>query len=264
MATVASSSIGGAVQHFGIAYVGLGFKSCSHDCVGAAVTDLLLAVHAGYTACRLLCRARRAQRAAPVKASTELSFASIAVGQILSNCGWSTLGAVYWLQPGGRRFWGFETAWRLSAQFQVTLFIFAYALGQRFNRMGAVSPFVSRHETLLSSLGVAHAVLFGLVCLSPTTCHQHEYVLWGGANIMLPLLSQWYAASCVAFGRGLHRNGWRVPGRYMPHPLLLAVISGGFFWLGNTVCTRAGLGDVSPPPCLHSVPSTHRAFNPSE
>ena len=116
-------------------------------------------------------------------------FATICAGLILSNCAWSTLGSYYWLQPGGVKPPGFEFIWRLSAQCQVGLFYFAYLIGLGLVRIGNYSPFVTRHETLLSRVGLCHAVLFGLACLSSGACQQSEYVLWGGVNIMLPLVS---------------------------------------------------------------------------
>ena len=229
----APSHVGGVFASFATETVGLGFESCDKDCIGASVTDLVLCVHALWTACRVWRRvaAQREQLGVP---SRPWSFASLATGAILSNAGWSLLGACYWLQPGGRRFLGFEACWRLSAQCQVVLFYFAYCLGLAFSRIGGINQSAVRHETLLSRCGLAHALAFGLLCLSPHTCLQDEYVLWGGVNIMPPLLSQWAVVVRLVVRHGLHRSGWRVPGRRLPHPLLLAALSGGFYWLGNS------------------------------
>ena len=75
------------------------------------------------------------------------------------------------------------------AQCQVALFYFAYLIGLSLARSGGFhSAWVEKNALLLSRVGLAHSVLFGLITLSPTLCQQHEYVLWGGVNIMLPLV----------------------------------------------------------------------------
>lgn len=228
-----ASHVGGVVVSLATETIGLGFESCDKDCIGASVTDLALCVHATWTACRIWRRVSAQRRRQGIH-SRPWSFASLAVGAILSNASWSLLGACYWLQPGGLRFPGFEACWRLSAQCQVALFYFAYCLGLAFCRIGGISPTAVRHETLLSRCGMAHALAFGLLCLSPHTCLQHEYVLWGGVNIMPPLLSQWAVVMRLVVRHGLHRSGWSVPERRLPHPLLLAALSGFFYWLGNS------------------------------
>ena len=114
------------------------------------------------------------------------------------------------------------------------MFYFAYQLGLAFNRIGGYSPFVARHEALLSRFGLLHSLCFGLLCLSPTACLQHEYVLWGGVNIMPPLLSQWFIVLQLTLRHRLHRAGWRMSGRRLPHPLLLGALSGTLYWLGNS------------------------------
>jgi len=239
MAAAPSSSIGGVIHSLGIEFVGLGFQSCDSDCVGAAVTDAALAVHAMHTALRIARHVKQERAACSTLCETRTErrtwpFATIAIGQILSNCGWSVLGACYWLQPSGYKYPGFEFVWRLSAQCQVSLFYFAYCIGLAFNRIGGCSAFVAKHELLLSRIGLAHALAFGIVCLSPQWCLQHEYVLWGGLNILFPLLSQWLVIVFVALRHGMHRTGWTVEGSRLPHPLLLAAISGSVFWVGNT------------------------------
>ena len=118
---MASSLLGGTVQHFMTQRLGLGFVSCERDCVGAAVTDGLLAAHAAYTACRILWRTRKARQLYQPAAKSSMSFATLAVMAILSNCGWSVLGTYYWPQPGGEPAAGFEVVWRLSALCQASL-----------------------------------------------------------------------------------------------------------------------------------------------
>ena len=116
-----SSLAGGAAQHIMQHIFGVGFESCQRDCVGASVTDALLAGHALFSAMRLTRRVRQAvissgAESAWRRRSGDASFALLALGAILSNFGWSLLGTVYWLQPGGWHFDGFEAVWRLSAR----------------------------------------------------------------------------------------------------------------------------------------------------
>lgn len=187
-----ASDIGGVIQAAADS-ISLPFVSCDHDCVGAALTDGLLAVHGLYTALRLMRnvqweRRKHGAHSSGVADSGHMPFATIALGAIISNTGWSTLGACYWGQPGGRKFAGFELVWRMSAQCQVALFYFHYCIGLAYNRLGGYSPWLARHEHTLRRLGLAHALAFGFTCLSPRGCQQHEYVLWGGVNIMFPLV----------------------------------------------------------------------------
>ena len=212
-----------------------------------------LAIHSLWSACRLAPKVGRSECGA------------LALGLMLANSYWSLLGAIYWLQPGGYKFPGFETVWRLSAMGQVVLLHNAYRLGLLYNRLGGLFPFISRHERLLARLALLHAVLFGLSCLSSHTCLQNECtrttarlavhssccsrllsssllllacpdVLWGGVNILPPLLSQWLLATLMTRRRGLLRRGhWRAdPRSAWPHPLVLGTLSGVFYWLGNS------------------------------
>lgn len=179
------------MHSIGVDWLGIPFQSCSKDCWGAAGTDAMLAAHALYTITRILRRVRRERAQIPAATASPFrdTFAFLALGQIISNFGWSLLGTMYWLQPGGQRGVAFEIFWRLSAQCQVALFYFAYRIGLTYNRMGDFSPFMAKHELHFSRAGLVHALAFGIVCLSPATCQQHEYVLWGGINIMFPLVS---------------------------------------------------------------------------
>jgi hypothetical protein len=181
------------VQYMMTHFARVNFQSCERDCVGAAATDAVIALHCGYTALRLVRRLRAARAMHPPQPSRSSyhqpwTFGTVALGAILSNGLWSCLGAFYWLQPGGNHGPLFQFLWRASAQCQVSLFYFAYLAGLAFVRVAGLSPFVTRHELLLSRLGLFHSIAFGLVTLSPTACKQHEYVLWGGVNIMLPLV----------------------------------------------------------------------------
>lgn len=138
-----------------------------------------------------------------------------------------------WACPGGRRPLGFELLWRLSAQFQVPIYYFAYHVGLAFLRVGGLAPRVTAHERALSRLGLCHAVAFGAITLFPALCQQHEYVLWGGFNILLPLLSQWLVivAVCVRF-RLLERA--KTPPGCLVHPVALGALAFVPYWLGNS------------------------------
>jgi len=262
-------------------WLGFRFESCDRDCVGAAVTDAMLAAHAGWSAWRLLQRLlrereRQAQRAAIVAASrtgptgcayadacqpvakgvAALSdrrwrFGTLAVMLMATNSLWSVVGASYWLQPGGSR-WpsadSFEVLWRINSQCQAMLIYVAYLVALTLIRVGEVWPTVSRHETTLTRLALAHAMVFGLVCLWPGVCEQPDYVLWGGVNIMPPLLTQWAAIVTLVFRHGLatrtlpsrrvgvsHPDSTVIFGIALPcHALFGAAVSGVWFWLGNS------------------------------
>ena len=174
--------------------LGIGFVSCDRDCVGAAVTDLMLALHALASAVRLRRRLRERRRWLRVSGSavspgaTHSSFATVASGLMLSNGIWSSLGALYWLQPGGRKIVGFELLWRLNAQCQASLLYFAYRVALTLVRISALCPAITRHERTLERVARVHAICFGAVCLIPSACAQPDYVLWGGLNIMPPLV----------------------------------------------------------------------------
>ena len=229
--------------------VGLGFESCSSDCFGAFSTDCLLAVHAAYAAWRLVRRLRQQTRCTEAIAASALEpltgptghgatessrpwrFRDIALSLIISNSVWSFLGASYWLQPNAVRARlgvGFELLWRTHAQCQVALIYFAYLTMFTLVRIGNLSPLVTRHERLLSRLAAVHVIAFGLVCAHPSACDQKEYVLWGGINIMPPLLSQWLAFASLVRRHRLHKAGPSL------HPLYGAVLSGIWFWIGNS------------------------------
>ena len=178
----------------GTEILGIGFVSCDRDCVGSAVTDLLLALHALACVVRLRSRLRERRRwlgaidsVVPPGASFA-SFATVASGLMLSNAIWSGLGALYWWQPGGRKIVGFEVLWRLNAQCQASLLYFAYRVALTLVRISALCPAITRHERALERVARVHAICFGAVCLIPSACAQRDYVLWGGLNIMPPLV----------------------------------------------------------------------------
>ena len=257
----------------------LGFESCNRDCLGSAVTDGMLAAHALWSAWRLrswLARTRQqqVQREAITRAATQShstgptgcsyatqpsmllltredsrwSFGTLAVSLMATNGVWASVGASYWLQPGGQR-WPtpeiFEVLWRINSLCQALLIYVAYLVALTIIRIGGVWPAVARHEPLLLRLALVHAAIFGLVCLWPGLCAQRDYVLWGGVNIMPPLLTQWGAIVTLVLRHRLHRSleSLAVPrrdgtvafGLWLPrHALFGAAASGIWFWLGNS------------------------------
>ena len=257
----------------------LGFESCNRDCLGSAVTDGMLAAHALWSAWRLrswLARTRQqqVQREAITRAATQShstgptgcsyatqpsmllltredsswSFGTLAVTLMATNGVWASVGASYWLQPGGQR-WPtpeiFEVLWRINSLCQALLIYVAYLVALTIIRIGGVWPAVARHEPLLLRLAFVHAAIFGLVCLWPGLCAQRDYVLWGGVNIMPPLLTQWGAIVTLVLRHRLHRSleSLAVPrrdgtvafGLWLPrHALFGAAASGIWFWLGNS------------------------------
>ena len=257
----------------------LGFESCNRDCLGSAVTDGMLAAHALWSAWRLrswLARTRQqqVQREAITRAATQShstgptgcsyatqpsmllltredsrwSFGTLAVTLMATNGVWASVGASYWLQPGGQR-WPtpeiFEVLWRINSLCQALLIYVAYLVALTIIRIGGVWPAVARHEPLLLRLALVHAAIFGLVCLWPGLCAQRDYVLWGGVNIMPPLLTQWGAIVTLVLRHRLHRSleSLAVPrrdgtvafGLWLPrHALFGAAASGIWFWLGNS------------------------------
>ena len=244
-------SVGAVCRHTfnSAAQIGIGFASCDRDCVGAAVTDFMLAFHALYSVRRTLkeLAAQRKQfrlegreprgggRRRPFS-SRPWSFATVACGLMFANGIWCSFGSLYWLQPGGRKIYGFEVLWRLNAQCQAALLYFSYLICLTLVRIGGLCPPITRHERTLARVALFHAVVFGLICLLPSACQQHEYVLWGGANIMPPFLSQWYIITTLNQRHALHKEGGHPQnacgGRY--HPVHIATLSGIFFWVGNS------------------------------
>jgi len=248
-----------------------GFESCNHDCVGAALTDALLAVHAGWSAWRLShclnsAHKQHAQRALNMAADltrsadhtllakgatpkvTRWCFGTLAVALMATNAIWSIVGASYWLQPGGCQ-WptpaSFDILWRINSQCQALLIYVAYLVALTIVRIGAVWPVVVQHEAILTRLALAHALLFGTVCLLPDLCEQQDYVLWGGLNIMPPLITQWAAIVTLVFRHrlqmslqslgGARQDSTVAFGVHFPrHALFGAAASGLWFWLGNS------------------------------
>lgn len=234
--------------------VGLGFESCDRNCIGAFTTDLILAMHAAWVALRLKRRLQRqssraaalaASRPEPLTGPTGHSapqtprpwrFRHTALCLIVSNSVWSFLGASYWLQPNAVRVrlgWGFEVLWRTHAQCQVALIYFAYLTMFTLVRIGNLSEWVTRHELALSRLALAHVLAFGAVCAIPWACEQKEYVLWGGVNIMPPLLTQWVAFCALVRRHALQRWRGSLHGGRI-HPIYGAALSGIWFWIGNS------------------------------
>ena len=240
--------------------IGVGFVSCDRDCYGAAVTDFMLAVHAGWAARRAMkrlwaqqarltaaggstaCGARPEERhtlAQVFHPSCRPALGALLIGFMCASFVWSMLGAIFWAQPAGARWPGptaFELAWRLNAQAQAVVLFFSWRILLAINRVGNIWPSLSRRETAISWAAAAHAVGFGVATLLPTSCELHEYVVFGGSNISSPLFTAWVAFLVLVRRYGLLRpaaagrstTAWRV------HPLGLIALSGVWFWMGNS------------------------------
>lgn len=194
--------------------LGVGFRTCTADCVGASVTDAVLAAHAALALYRL-----------GPEPQTRCALRGAVKHWMLINCLWSATGALMWWQPGGQRHWWFEPLWRANALSQAALLWAAWqTLGFLLD---ATQPFAPAHDTAytrtafhsdfrgLRRLGCVHALFFGVSTL--TACTFEEYVLFGGSNISPPLVALW-ALILWLYGQHSKRS---------PSPLLLGAVSGG-------------------------------------
>ena len=125
-----------------------GFQTCTHDCVGASLTDALLAMHALFTALRIY-------RAHGLRGN----MGTCVIRCLLVNAAWSITGVYVWLQPGGERPARFDALYRLNGQCQAMLLfswwsVFSLMLNGTTARLGA------RGRTLLKSFSTLHALVF--------------------------------------------------------------------------------------------------------
>ena len=225
-----------AMTHWlGIEIFRFGFETCTADCVGAAASDLLLAVQAAAGALRVLRRGGSGE------------VARVAFGWTTVNALWSATGAAMWWQPGGAREWWFEPLWRGNAQAQAALVASAWLM-TRAMLLAAGWCSAATHGRL-GWLAVMHGVAFGGLAALRQTCTFEHYVLFGGANLSPPLMALFCVV--VALVRR-HRLRW-------PHPLCAMCAVALPFWVGNAgvLCgrrvgptawladaLRAGAGDV--------------------
>eukprot|EP00965_Chrysotila_dentata_P188793 6172956-Pleurochrysis_carterae.AAC.1 len=129
--------------------LGFGFETCTTDCIGASVTDLMLAVHAFATAFRIWHK----------YGSDTGPMGRWVLRSLLVNGVWSTSGVVVWLQPGGHRPYGFDTFYRLNGQCQALLLFCWWSI---FATMinGTSARLSERGLGVLRIFSALHAIVF--------------------------------------------------------------------------------------------------------
>jgi hypothetical protein len=107
-------------------------------------------------------------------------------------------------------------------------------------------PGIVKRRKLLLSLAFLHALFFSLTTAGVLgSCEFPHYVMWGASNITPPLTCVWiciiaisytyYEHLTVAAGQKVKAYEPRGSARLFPvHPLLLGVLSGSGYWIGNT------------------------------
>jgi hypothetical protein len=140
-------------------YLNISFNTCTQDCVGSTITDVLIAVHAFYMA-RVIFQQRRKLGG--------LSF-TIAL-YVLVNAVWSLEGSLFRLQPRGRRlpqpldtsYFGY--LWKLNAQFEALLLFLFWKLSiELLSAADLLPPVLETRKKLLLGGAVAYAASFSIV-----------------------------------------------------------------------------------------------------
>lgn len=229
----------------------LGFKflPCTRDCYSAAVTDLLIAVHAAFMVARIKVHCRNGGRS---------SIGRVITCFVCANSLWCLEGSMFWLQPDGRRLPGpdglqpwFEVLWRLNAVLQAVILYFLWRLVVLLLKAAHICAVLVRHEALVTRAALAHSCFFGVATsgLLPSSlfppCQFRHYVLFGASNIVPPLMSVWLSLIAIVFTYWPHLTAaaservcaYRARGSasIVPcHPLVLGVLSGSMYWAGNT------------------------------
>ena len=153
--------------------LGLGFRTCQKDCVGAAITDGMLALHAIY-AVRAIALAGRGP------------LARTAVQWPLINAAWSSTGVLMWYQPGGVHPFWWELLWRANALVQAGLVAIGWLMVLAM--LDALDWLTPTRSRALKCIAAAHGAAFALITALPATCAFDDYVLFGGANLSPPLM----------------------------------------------------------------------------
>jgi len=210
--------------------LGLGFETCTSDCVAASATDALLALHAGGISLRMIAAA--GTRPPGQMARTALAWT-------LVNCVWSVTGAAMWLQPSGARLGWFELLWRVNALVQAALVVVAWLMVRA--TLDAVGVLTTRMARVLGLIALSHGSAFALITMRSATCAFDEYVLFGGANLSPPLLSLFVILIMLVRRHQLPPS----------HPIFLGVAAALPFWVGNAgiLCGRRS----GPAAWLHRV-----------
>ncbi len=167
-----------ALSTFGTSRLGIGFEACTSDCVGAALSDAALAVHAALGAARVA----RVPGAGPMR---RLLSSSLVVNSL-----WCATGAVVWAQPGFDRDPSHRsTAWHLlfrTSALSSAPLIYAWWLAIA-NVLQASATASRRVTNWVRALAAVHAATYALLMLR--TRFEH-YVLCSGASAVFPMSRQ--------------------------------------------------------------------------
>jgi len=180
--------------------IGVGFVAGPTPCVGAAVTDGLLALHSISGAVR-------------IGISGHHALSRTATLWTFCNTAWCASGALMWLVPS-QSVW-FESAWRLNAV-TMAVFVFSSWLLVRAS-MGAIGS-SDRTFKLLLGVGLIHGAGVCVSSLLPSSCPEFDsFIMYSGVSVSLPvqaliMLYGWLSYSHSLLTRPLS-----------PHPLGLTV-----------------------------------------
>lgn len=177
-----------------------------------------------------------------------LSF--IISSYVLINSIWSLEGSLFWLQPGGRRLPEpfnvdyFDVIWKSNGGFEAILLVLFWNLAFRLLEVSRCLPSVlSKYKKAFRMFTFLHGISFSLLCIYD--CNFNNFVLFGASNIVLPLTSCWVSlivVTCTYWPHLTRDAGERIK-KYRAtgsarlirvHPIVLGVISGSAYWVGNT------------------------------
>ena len=241
-----------ALHAVGVGDLRLGFVACSSDCYGASLTDLLLALHClRWTISTLSLSAplsfppslpRQAlwQDDPEPQARAVSSMRLAVLATLTCNSLWSIFGALIWLQPAGDRTPPFDMIFRLNGLTQACLIASWWCvLSEILRGLASVPNIVS---DLIKCFAVVHASCFALRNLE---CAIEDYVLCGGANVTPPLGALWLIFVLLCRRHSL-LSRWLadLSPSNPPHPLLIGMLCGFVYWIGNSailIGTEAGL-----------------------
>ncbi|GMH70213.1 hypothetical protein TL16_g05352 [Triparma laevis f. inornata] len=229
-----------ALNHYIVTEVfNVPYDSCTSDCVGSTVTDVLIALHACYMSVKIF------------KSRPKFNGLSFIISSyVLINSIWSLEGSLFWLQPGGRRLPEpfnvdyFDVMWKLNGGFEAILLVLFWNLAFRLLEVSRCLPSVlSKYKKAFRMFTFLHGISFSLLCIYD--CNFNNFVLFGASNIVLPLTSCWISLIVVmcTYWPHLTRDAGERIKKYRAtgsarlirvHPIVLGVISGSAYWVGNT------------------------------
>lgn len=182
--------------------IGVGFVAGPTPCLGAAVTDALLALHSLSGAFRI--------------SRHGFALSRTATAWTLCNTAWSGSGALMWLLPPSSAW--FEHAWRFNA-LMVGVFVGATWMLVRAS-MDAIGCSRAMSRILLC-IALVHGAVVCASTVMPSSCADFEdFIMFSGFSVSLPvqtliLLFGWLTRSHSLLARG--------------HPVGLTVYAGCAF-----------------------------------